>query len=88
MPETDPGTLGRIVQQPGQEQLLVAPVPGRTQRRHDVQAMALVGAMHRLEELELGWRQPGGQGRALSVGHATGQVPDELAGLARPPAAH
>ena len=88
MPDADGRALGGIVQEPGQEELRIGTMAGRAERRDDVEAVALVGRMHGLEEPQLGGRQPVGHGGPLVGRDAAGQVPDELAGLARPPAAH
>ena len=55
------------------------------ERRDDIEPMTLVRDMHRVEEAELGGRQPGGQPRPLVRPHLGPDVRAELADLSGPP---
>jgi hypothetical protein len=88
MPDADLRALRCVMQETGQKELRVSTVAGHAQGCDDIQTVALIGAMHRLEESQLSRREPRDQGGSLIGRDPAGQVPDELAGLARPPATH
>src|SRR4051794_15270175 len=76
--------LRRVVQEPGQEQVVVDGAVG-PKGRDDIETVALVGDVHRVIEGELVRGQPGGQGRALRRFDPCAKVAPKLTGLARPP---
>src|SRR3990170_3845182 len=87
LPDAHCEALRGVVEQAREQEIRVA-VPGGAQDGHDVEAVAPVGRVHRLEERHLRRRQPAGQRDPFRRGDATGEVADELAGLTRPPRAH
>jgi hypothetical protein len=75
--------LASIVEQAGQQEVAIADAVG-AQRSDDIEAMASIGDMHRVEQGELRRRQPADQRRALLGRDTRPQVGPELAGLRCP----
>src|SRR5579859_1344962 len=59
-----------------------------TERGDDVESVATVGDVHRVEDPELAGRRPGGEAGAFVVGHAGSHVTSELAHPTGPPGRH
>src|SRR5659263_395719 len=85
MPDVQVAALAAVVQQAGEHQvgILLALV---AQRADDIEAVALVGAVHRVEEAQLIRCQPDHQLGSLDRRDAAAEVAREAANLGRPPA--
>ncbi len=83
-PDADMALAG-VVEQPGEQDLVVGHAVG-AQRRHDVEPVASIGDVHRVEERELrrGVSQVD-ECRPLVDPHPGGDVRAELADLSGPP---
>ena len=82
-PERPSSPLPASCSEPREEELLIQPAFG-AKRRDDVEAVPLVGDVHRVEEGELGGRQPAGQRLAFVARHPGAPVRAELADLRAP----
>jgi hypothetical protein len=84
MPEADAAALSRVVEEAGQVHGAI--IHSRvSQGRHDVEPVPAIRGGHRVEEGELGRRQPLDQRGALHGTDPCRDVPAELARLTCPP---